>query len=194
MEKLIQGLEWVNERTSSIQPLEMTVGDEFQGAYSDLGDALNAALYLQLRLLGEIEMRFGCGWGEISQFDVERAPMAQSGPAWWAAREALEAVVELRSRKLWPRTITTRFRRYPDPQEPDQVEQLVNSFLLCRDAVLAHMDEKDARIALGVFFEERQEEIAKQLGISQPSVARRQTEKGISTLYRAHEGLRGLIP
>jgi len=187
-------LEWVNERTSPIQPLDMTIGDEFQGVYSDLGQALDAALFVQLRLLGKVELRIGCGWGEISRFDPQSAPMAQSGSAWWVAREALAAVVELGSKKLWPRTLRTRFRRASETGDPNPIEPLVNSFLLCRDDLLASLDAKDGRIALGLFFDERQEDLANELDISQPAVAKRLTEKGLSTLYRAHEGIRGLVP
>lgn len=187
-------LEWVNERTSPVQPLDLTVGDEFQGVYADLGQALDAALFVQLRLLGKVELRIGCGWGEISRFDPESAPMAQSGSAWWVAREALEEVIDLSSKKLWPRTLRTRFRRDSEEGETNATEQLVNSFLLCRDDLLASLDEKDGRIALGLFFDERQEELAKELEISQPAVAKRLTEKGLSTLYRAHQGIQGLVP
>lgn len=191
---VIQTLEWVNERTSPVQPFSMTVGDEFQGAYSDLGQAFDAALYLQLRLLGRVEFRFGCGWGAISRFDPGSAPMAQSGSAWWVAREALEEVVELNSKKLWPRTIRTRFRLETSEGDRHPMERLVNSFLLCRDALLASLDERDGRIALGLFFDERQDELAKELAISQPAVAKRLTEKGLSTLFRAHRGLQDLVP
>jgi len=193
LDLVIHDLEWVNEKTSPVQALKMTVGDEFQGVYSELGQALDAALFVQLRLLGQVALRIGCGWGEISRFDPEIAPMAQSGSAWWVAREALEEVIELSSKKLWPRTLRTRFRRESREGEPNPIEQLVNSFLLCRDDLLASLDERDGRIALGLFFDERQEELAKELEISQPAVAKRLTEKGLSTLYRAHRGLRGLI-
>lgn len=205
IELAIETLDWVNETLPSVQPLEMTVGDELQGAYSNLGQALEAALYVQLRLKGDMDLRFGLGWGEISQFDPERAPMAQSGSAWWAAREALDSVSELGSKKLWPRTLTTRFRRgdvvaaASDPSSADlsgsdPVEQMVNSFLLCRDGLLARMDDRDARITLGLFRDDRQEDIAKELRISQSAVAQRVGDGGAGALFRAHQGLRGLLP
>lgn len=200
LESLSSALDWVNERTHPNQPLQMTIGDEFQGAYPDLGQALEAALYIQLRLRGLAEFRFGIGWGEISHFDPEQAPRAQSGPAWWAAREAIESLSQLTSKKLWPRTLTTRFHKASDRSQPSEsregepLERIVNSFLLCRDAILANLDERDARITLALFLDERQEEVAKELDISQPAVAKRLQDKGPSAIFRAHEGLRGIIP
>jgi len=106
---VIDVLAWVNERIEAVQPLQMTVGDEFQGVYAELGSALDAALLTRLRLAGACDLRFGIGWGEISSFDPERAPMAQSGAAWWSAREAIEQVVAVESKRQWPRTVRTRF-------------------------------------------------------------------------------------
>lgn len=178
-------LDWVNQHREPVQPLEMTVGDEFQGAYEDLGATLDAALLVRLRLAGACELRFGLGWGEISAYDPERAPMAQSGSAWWAAREALDRVVELESKRQWPKSVRTRLAGAPEP-----AQSLVNALLLCRDELLAKMDERDARITLGLFLDERQEDVAAELGISQPSVARRQVENGANAVFRAHEALR----
>jgi len=182
-------LEWVNRRVGSAQALEMTVGDEFQGAYGDLGVALDAALLVRLRLAGICDLRFGLGWGEITAFDPDRAPMAQSGSAWWAAREALEEIVTRVRKRQWPNSVRTWLVGAPDP-----TQRLLNALLMCRDELLAKMDERDARIALGLFLNERQEDVANALGISQPSVARRQVENGANAIYRAHEALRGLVP
>ena len=62
-------LSWVNEQVEAVQPLAMTVGDEFQGAYDDLGAALDAALLARLKLTTRYDLRFGIGWGEITSFD-----------------------------------------------------------------------------------------------------------------------------
>jgi len=194
LDLVIRNLEWVNERTSPVQPLEMTIADEFQGAYANVGEALDAALFVQLCLLGEVELRFGCGWGEISRFDPESASMVQSGPAWWTAREALDEVVELGAKRLWPSTIRTRVRRPSEMPSFESTERLVNSFLMCRDALLASLDQKDARIALALFFRERPEHVAMELGISQPAVANRQKKKNLSKLLRAHQEIRNLVP
>lgn len=186
--QLTDTLRWVNERTDPAQPLAMTVGDEFQGAYPALGAALDAALFTRLRLGGRCDVRFGIGWGEISSFDPDRAPMAQSGSAWWAAREAIDRVAATGSKRQWPRSVRTLVAGVEEP-----LAGVLNAFLLCRDALLGKMDDKDLRITLGLFLGERQADIARELEITQPSVARRQMENGASAVYQAHRAARCLM-
>ena len=100
-----------NQLIPTVQPLTMTFGDEFQGAYSDLGLALEATLLLRLLLGQRPELRFGLGWGEISTMDPEQALLGQSGPAWWGARAAIERVKDLEGRHRWPRAMRTGSER-----------------------------------------------------------------------------------
>ncbi len=186
---LTEALTWSNARASAVQPLEVTVGDEFQGAYESVGEALNAALFTTLWLAGRYDLRFGIGWGEITSFDPDRAPMAQSGSAWWSAREAIDRVKETATKRQWPRTVRTLAAGLDEP-----LVGILNGFLICRDALLGKMDPKDLRITRGLFSGERQADIARELGISQPSVARRQVENGASAVYQAHCAARGLVP
>ena len=81
----------VNDRIEALQPLQITIGDEFQGVYRGLGAALDATLLVRLLLHGTADVRFGIGWGGFTRWNPDRAPFEQDGPAWWAAREALDA-------------------------------------------------------------------------------------------------------
>src|SRR4051812_25148452 len=83
-----RALDEINQALPSVQPLEVTVGDEFQGAYRSLSDALRASLLVRLALLPAIDTRYGIGTGEVTVFDASRSPISQDGPAWWAARDA----------------------------------------------------------------------------------------------------------
>ena len=182
-------LEAVNARTTPLQPLQMTIGDEFQGAYGDLGTALDAGLEIRLGLVGTCDVRFGIGWGEITAHDPRRAPLAQSGSAWWSARSALDTVVGLVSRQAWPRGARTWLEG-----GGASTDRLVNAFLLCRDELVSGMDRRAARIALGLLLGERQATLAEELGITQPSVSSLQHSSGATAVYRAHAELKGLIP
>lgn len=179
-------LDWVNrlEWVNAVQGLEMTVGDEFQGAYDDIGSALDAELLIRLKLALRYDVRFGIGWGQISSFDAARAPMAQSGSAWWAARDALDRVTKAASKQKWPRSARTLFAGAGEP-----LTGAINAHLFCRDALLARMDEKDYRILLGLLLGERQLDVSRKLNISQSAVARRQMENGPSAIYQAHLAL-----
>lgn len=186
--RLTREMTWVNERVPAVQSLSVTVGDEFQGAYEGLGSALSAALMIRLRLQGFCDLRIGIGWGAISSFDPDREPLAQSGPAWWAAREAIERVASLGTKRNWPRSVMTQIGG-----ASAQLTAVANSMLLCRDALLAAMDDRDAQILLGLFEGQSQKQIAKGLEVSQPSVSARQADKGISAVYQAHRMLEDLV-
>src|SRR5258707_8680307 len=52
-------------------PPDFTAGDEFQGAYSTVGAAIDAALGLRLAVSPQIDIRFGLGWGEGTMLDAD---------------------------------------------------------------------------------------------------------------------------
>ncbi|MFV0429290.1 MAG: SatD family protein [Arachnia sp.] len=83
----------VNDTVAALDPLRPTVGDEVQGVYAGLGEALAASYALRSGLLGHADVRFGLGGGEVSIVDA--ALGIQDGSAWWLARQALEWVEDL---------------------------------------------------------------------------------------------------
>ena len=179
-------LAWVETRQPAIQPPTITVGDEFQAVYATLHEALRATTLLALRATGRFELRFGLGWGPIEVPVPERAPFAQSGPGWWRAREAIRGVQAHATASGWPRGLRTGLVG-PD----DAAGRALQAFAVCRDQVLAGMDAIDARIALGLFFSERQLDVAAELDLPQSSISRRQNANGPATLFRAHRFLEG---
>ena len=82
----------------------MTVGDEIQGVYATLGQAVAAMLLLRDEMLGTAEVRCGLGGGDVQVIDAKRG--IQDGPAWWRAREAIERAEAL-SRQPGNRTSRT---------------------------------------------------------------------------------------
>lgn len=92
-EALLAAIALANERVVHLDALRVTVGDEIQGVYGTLGQALEAASLLTDQLFGTAEMRFGLGGGDIRIIDESRG--IQDGNAWWLAREAIEFVEEL---------------------------------------------------------------------------------------------------
>jgi hypothetical protein len=129
----------------------------------------------------------GIGWGEVLAIVPDRAPMAQTGAGWWLAREAIEEVVNLVKVHGWPRTLRTRIRGVEEP-----LGTTLNALLILQDHLVAGMDAKDAKITLGLFQGERQQELAEHLAVSQSEVSRRQLKNGPASLLRAYEMLREL--
>lgn len=101
---LLAAIDSCNKAHPPLDPLRVTVGDEVQGVYATLGQAVAVMLRLRDELLGIAEVRCGLGGGEVQIIDAKRG--IQDGSAWWRAREAIERAETL-SRQPGNRTSRT---------------------------------------------------------------------------------------
>ena len=101
---LLAAIDACNDAHPPLDPLRVTVGDEVQGVYATLGQAVAVMLRLRDELLGIAEVRCGLGGGEVQIIDAKRG--IQDGSAWWRAREAIERAETL-SRQPGNRTSRT---------------------------------------------------------------------------------------
>lgn len=171
---LSKSMSSVNQVTNAVQPLTMTVGDEFQGLYDDLATSLRVALRIRLAIY-PVGIRIGIGWGELT-LPPESPPFGQDGPCWWRAREAIEQVEIGERSNATARSTRTIFRSGTD------IDDLVNSYLSARDQILAGLDGIDVEIALLKLAGSNQREIAQDVGLSQGSVSRRLQGHGLFAL------------
>jgi SatD family (SatD) len=183
-----EALEHANARVSALQPLTPTIGDEFQGLYDHLDDALEATLLVRLALLDDADVRFGIGSGTLLSFDRERAPFEQDGPAWWSARQAVDHVRDVAQRQEMPRGLRTRWVD-ADGNDPGRVAA-VNAFLLCRDELVAAMDARDAATMSGILRDEPLRSIAEAQGVSVSALSQRAIRGGLYAIRHAHRELR----
>ena len=116
--RLSKALDAVNRAGGPLTPLRITVGDEYQGTFASLPDAVRAAWRLRVRMLPECDLRQGLGWGEVRVLQEE--PRVEDGPGWWVARDAVHAVelAEERSGTAWRRTA---YRRVEGAAGPDPI-------------------------------------------------------------------------
>ena len=184
-------LDMANGRVVATQPLTPTIGDEFQGLYGDLVSALDATLVVRLALLGEVDVRFGIGSGELLGYEASRAPFEQDGPAWWAAREAVDMVRDLEQRRERPRGLRTRWIDGGADGSPPV--GAVNAFLHCRDELVTAMDPRDADIMLGLLVDEPLTSIAERQDVSVSAVSQRAIRGGLYAIRQAHEELREAV-
>jgi len=175
---LRRALDHANELLDPLQPLEPTVGDEFQGAFRDPLSAARAGLLLRLELLkeAEVDARFGLGWGKVTVFE-DRTPLSQDGPGWWSARAAIERVDGL------SRDGRTDFvRTYLESSEPWQMTRgelkALNAFFFCRDALVAQMKPRSRRLLLGLLLGKSQAELGAEERISQSAVSQNLAASG----------------
>lgn len=165
-ERLLSVLDQISRKLDS--PLAVTLGDEFQGRYASLEEALRASWYLHLGTIGIAELRVGIGWGEILVEPDPGSPFGQDGPAWWRARDAIERVDSSHPARTLVATDT-------------EWDELLNAFLTLRDAHLEQLDAADAAIISALEAGETQRAVAERLGIHESSVSRR--------IHRHHLGM-----
>lgn len=176
--RLDGALQSVNQLMRPRQSLVATIGDEFQGLFASLEDAIDVTMRLRILLMGELEFRAGIGWGEFTILDDSREPFGQDGPCWWRAREALEEVVRSERSNQEPASLRTACRT----GEPG--EGLINGMLALRDELLGGMDRADGVILTSLLGGGTQVEAAATLGINQSSVSRRMQAHGLAALLR----------
>jgi hypothetical protein len=201
-----------NSRTAPLQRLTPTIGDEFQGLYTNPADALEATLLVRLSLVGVVDVRFGVGHGALTAYHEDRAPFEQDGPAWWAARAAVERAKAMSRQQEMPRGVRTVYvdssllakegsavggRRAVEgeddrgPEGPSQdIAGLINAFLMCRDELVAPMDARDAETMLYLLEGETLSVIANRQNVTPSAVSQRAISGGMYALRKAHEELR----
>lgn len=167
-------LGWVNNRLEPLQPLAITVGDEFQGLFATRGDALLASMLVLVRAVPDIEMRLGLGEGSVEVHGDDPRAAPQSGTAWWHARDAIDQLARMESKRGTPRTIHTWFE-----SDDDAWTGTVNAYLVGRDHLISRFDEMDSSILLGLLDGETQSAIAARLETAQSNVSRRATTGGV---------------
>lgn len=171
------------------QPLTPTVGDEQQGVYRDLSDAMVSLLMIQLRLPDGIAFRFGIGVGEVRPVKSVHRELAD-GPGWYAARAAIETV-HAREGRAVPRT---RSWIVGAPGQDEVMESTIaasNAYLLVRDEVVGAMSERERRLTYGRLLGRSQQELATEEGITQPSVSKSLRTAGTAALIEGVAALRG---
>lgn len=177
-----QALDEVNELVTPLRPLRVSAGDEYQGVYATVGDALAATLLVRVRLLPEADVRHGVGWGPVTVLDAEGR--VEDGPGWWAARAAIEHVqqaqVEPRSRRL--RTACRRAEGASLPSLP-----AVNAALVLRDELVTGLSPRGVSVLRGLLEDRSQQEIATALSISPSAVSQRVRSDGLAAVVTAHE-------
>ncbi|MGX9788360.1 SatD family protein [Mycobacterium sp. MMS18-G62] len=163
-----------------------TVGDEFQGSYPAVGQAIDAALALSLAMAPGVDIRFGIGWGAVMMLDA--AAGIQDGPGWWAARAAIEWTASAQ-RQPGLALVRTAFRA--DGESRRDVDA-INAALICRDHLIGSLDDRSIRILKGLLNNHSKKDIAAAEGISASAVSQRAGRDGLDLIVQASQYLRGV--
>jgi SatD family (SatD) len=171
---------------TAIDPPAFTVGDEFQGSYRTVGDAIDAAMRIRLAIAPSIDVRFGIGWGDVTVLD-EKARI-QDGPGWWAAREAIQQTAAAQ-RRPGLALVRTTFRAGEDRGDTGAI----NAALMCRDHLLGSLDDRSLRILKGLMDNRPKKDIAEAEGISASAVSQRAGGDGLDLIVVVSEYLRRIL-
>lgn len=182
-------LERVNTELRPPTPVRMQVGDEYQGVFASLGDALHASLMVRLAMLPGADVRHGIGRGSIEVLSED--PRVEDGPGWWAARTAIERVEEA-ERRPGERSLRTAYVAAHDAAVPGSEEAAVNAALVLRDHLVSGLSDRSLSVLRGLLVGESQRDLAGALGISPSAVSQRVRADGLAAIIAAHELTRGM--
>jgi hypothetical protein len=168
--------------------LHPTVGDELQGVYPTLDAALATTLLVQLALPDIVECRFGLGIGPTGLVPSATGDIPD-GPAWWAARPAIDHVHALEQRAVpSARTWVVAHEGEGDPAHA--AARRANAYLLVRDQVVGAMSERARRLTYGRCFGATQRALAAKEGVTQSAVSQLLAASGASSVVEGFRLLR----
>lgn len=173
----------------ALEPLRPTVGDELQGVFTSLDGALATTLLVQLALPDIVQCRFGLGVGATGLVASASGDIPD-GPAWWAARAAIDHVHALEQRTV-PSARTWVVAHDEEPDAAHEAARRADLYLLARDQLVGGMSERARRLTYGRCFGVTQRELAAQEGITQSAVSQLLAASGAAAVV---EGFRLLEP
>jgi len=183
---ITSALRAVSTQITPLRPLAITAGDEFQGSYVRLGDAIATVLAIRSLLEPSVRVRFGIGRGEVTVLDP--GANTQDGPGWWAARAAIEKVEAHEDQTGW----AAQRAAYRSAADGDSMQDAVNAALECQDLLLDSFDERSWSILRGMMADHTQTQIADDLGISRQAVQQRRSTAGMPMIVSAARNLASL--
>jgi DNA-binding CsgD family transcriptional regulator len=183
--RIVATLFRVSEVIPPNQKWTPTVGDEFQGAYASVPDALRATLLIHLLLPTGLDLRFGIGQGDIRSIEPEGR--IQDGPGWWAAREAIERAHRLGAGS--GQTLRSWFCRDPSQDDVGTSESTINSYLTARDFMVTSLSERSRNIGAALLQGKTQAVIATELDITQSAVSQTIRRHGFAALKAGWDAL-----
>lgn len=169
------------------QPFRPTAGDEQQAVYDTLEAALASTLLLQLTLPDAVAFRFGMGIGALSPI-LTAAGEIPEGPAWWAAREAINTV-HAKQRRAAPSARAWVVGGADETEGMSTSVPLANAYLLARDQIVTAMSERTRRLTYGRCLDRSQKDLARNEGITQSAVSQALTGAGASALVEGFQSL-----
>lgn len=173
----------------AVAPLTAVVGDELQAEYPTVAAAAAALLLVRLNLPDGVECRFGVGVGDVRPVELGDRTIPE-GPAWWAARAAIERIEAVQQR-VAPLARTWFEAQEGADAEVQQSVALANAYALSRDQLVSSMSERARRLTYGRCLGRSQRELAGDEGITQSAVSQALASAGSAAVVEGFLALTG---
>lgn len=185
-------LEEINEEFKSeiASRFTITLGDEFQGLLKSSKHVMGIIDKIKIKFHPN-KLRFGVGFGEMYTEIIADMAIGSDGPAYYAARKAVEDIKKSN-------------KRYEQPDQDIQVynyevkdsykfDLLNTSLSLCTLIEKGWTDKQREVITHLLLNDESQREIANAIGLKQSSVQRRLTTGGYFTYRKAKDNIQSFM-
>ena len=181
-EAFVAAIEEINREWHPVDPLRITVGDEYQGAFATVGAAIRATFRLRIALDPVVGVRHGISWGETRVLRDD--PRVEDGPGWWSARAAIETAEDAEN-KAASRSVRTWYQPVEGAGGPDAAA--VNAALIARDELFSRLDRSSVSVLSGMLSGMSQKAMAAELDITPSAVSQRVRRDGLAVIVRADE-------
>lgn len=190
--KIKKLLEDINEKFKDdiAARFTITLGDEFQGLLKSSKALMEIIDLIKLKFYPN-KLRFGIGFGEMYTEIIAEQAIGSDGPAYYAARKAVEDIKKSNNRYEQP---DQDIQIYNYDENDKYKFDLLNSALSLCTLIENGWTEKQREVITHLLFHDKsQREIAKAIGLKQSSVQRRLTSGGYFTYSRAKESIKSFI-
>lgn len=194
--KLRRVLEGINQQyhNDTCSRFTITLGDEFQGLLRNGANTMHIIADIE-RQMHPIKMRFGIGVGDIRTEVIKEMSIGADGPVYHNARKAIDILKEDEKRN---QTNPADIRLEVDGAENQAVTEMINVILSLMTAIKELWSDRQREIIWDmVEHQVSQTDLAKRLGITQPSVQKSLSKgkyytykKGMDMVHKALEEIR----
>ncbi|MBI9014633.1 MAG: hypothetical protein JEZ08_20510 [Clostridiales bacterium] len=190
--KIKKILEEINEKFKDdiAARFTITLGDEFQGLLKSSKPLMEIIDLIKLKFYPN-KLRFGIGFGEMYTEIIAEHAIGSDGPAYYAARKAIEDIKKSNNRYEQP---DQDIQIYNYDENDKYKFDLLNSALSLCTLIEKGWTDKQREVITHLLFDDKsQREIANTIGLKQSSVQRRLTTGGYFTYSKARETIQSFI-
>jgi hypothetical protein len=168
----------------------ITLGDEFQGLLKSSKHLMEIINHIKLKFYPN-KLRFGIGFGEMYTDIIAEHAIGSDGPAYYAARKAIEDIKKSNNKYEQP---DQDIQIYNYDEVDNYKFDLLNTTLSLCTLIEKGWTDKQREVITHLLFEDKsQREIANTIGLKQSSVQRRLTTGGYFTYNKARESIQSFI-